>query len=174
MSGVQVLLLRGVNVGGHGRLPMADLRVVLEALGARDVRTYIQSGNAVFRGALDAETIAAAIEARAGFRPGAIMLSREALADTIAANPFPEAEQTPKALHLAFLAADPRPAAGALDAAAAADERWHLDNRVAYLHCPSGLGRSKLAGSLERLLGVPVTARNWATITRLAALAGAP
>ena len=174
MSGsgdVQIALLRGINVGGRGKLPMAELRDILTALGARDATTYIQSGNAVFRGRLAAIQIAGAIEAAHGFQPQVVVLTRDALNAAIAANPFRCAEATPKALHFFFLAAPAAPDAGALDALRAADEDWRLLGRVFYLHAPSGIGRSKLAERAERLLGVAVTARNWNTVARLADLA---
>jgi uncharacterized protein (DUF1697 family) len=86
----------------------------------------------------------------------------------MAANPFPEAEDAPGTLHLYFLA---EPAAevdlDALAEVATDTERFHLGERVLYLHTPDGFGRSKLAGKVESILGVPATARNWRTVVRL-------
>ena len=170
---VEIALLRGINVGGAGKLPMAELRVILTDLGAEAVETYIQSGNAVYRGKLEAEAIAKAIEAAHGFRPQVMLLSAAALAKAIRGNPFREAEDEPKTLHLHFLGgpskADPTIFADKSNGI----ERWHLDGRLFYLHSPGGLSKSKLAPRVERLLGVPVTARNWATVTKLAAMAEA-
>jgi len=170
---VEIALLRGVNVGGAGKLPMAELRDILTRLGAAEVETLIQSGNAVYRGALDPEAIAAAVETARGFRPQVMLLAAGALRRAVEANPFPEAVADPKELHLFFLgaasAADP---AGFADHANSA-ERWHLDGRVLYLHSPGGLSKSRLATRIERLLGVPVTARNWATVGKLVAMAEA-
>ncbi len=158
-------------MGGHSKLPMAELRDILTALGARNVSTYIQSGNAVFRGRLAADQIAGAIEVAHGFRPQVIVLTRDALNAAIAANPFRGAEATPRALHLFFLTAPAAQDVGALDAIKAADENWRLKGQVFYLHAPSGIGRSKLAERAERILGVAVTARNWNTVAKLADLA---
>ena len=171
----RIALLRGVNIGGN-RLLMAELREELEALGLEDVRTYIQSGNVVFGPGSDAgegggelaRRIADAIEARAGFRPRVLILSVERFREAMAANPFPEAEDAPGTLHLYFLA---EPAAevdlDALAEVATDTERFHLGERVLYLHTPDGFGRSKLAGKVESILGVPATARNWRTVVRL-------
>ncbi len=168
-----IALLRGINVGGRNILPMKELVRDLESLGLEDVRTYIQSGNAVFRAAGEepsglGEKIAATIEKRHGFRPQVLLLAAGELQDAIAANPFPEAEAEPKSLHLSFLAAPPpAPDLEALRAVKSPTERFHLTDRVFYLHAPDGIGRSKLAAKVEKRLGVPITARNWRTVSKL-------
>lgn len=169
-----VALLRGVNVGGN-RLPMAELREELEGLGLglENVRTYIASGNVVFdstpEGACElAAALPPRIEARFGFTPRLLILSADDLRRAMEANPFPEAEEAPKTVHLFFLAERPKAAdTEGLDALASPTERWRLDGRVFYLHTPDGFGRSKLAEKGERLLGVPATARNWRTVAKL-------
>lgn len=176
-----IALLRGVNVGGRGSLPMAELRVLIGEAGGRDVRTYIQSGNAVFaadeaneadRGALAAR-IAGAVEEAKGFRPAVMLLSAGELAHAMAANPFPRATDAPTSLHLCFPERDPGAVTlDTLEAARGEDERYALVGGVLYLWCPSGIGRSKLAAGVERAVGVPVTARNWRTVARLHAMAG--
>lgn len=173
--GTLIALLRGVNVGGANRLPMAELRKDLEALGVEHVRTYIQSGNVVFRSDAGDEAALAAeigetIEDHHGFRPAVMVLPAEQLRKAMAANPFPGAEAEPRTLHLYFLAEQPEVDLSALEDVAAATERFHLGDRVLYLHTPDGYGRSKLASRLEAALGVPTTARNWRTITRLRAM----
>lgn len=171
-----IALLRGVNVGGANRLPMAELRSDLEALGFEHVRTYIQSGNVVFRSDGDncaalADTIAENIEGRHGFQPTVIVLPAQRLRQAMAANPFPGAEAEPRTLHLYFLAGQPADRdLSALQKAATATERFHLGDQVLYLHTPDGYGRSKLASRIEAALGVPATARNWRTVTRLRAI----
>ena len=172
MTGPRIALLRGVNVGGRNSLPMAGLRGLLADLGAEDVSTYIQSGNAVFRGGPDADSISHAVEARFGFRPRCVVLAASDLAQAIAENPFPEAEATPKALHLFFLAGPATVDPAALDTAKSAAERWRLRGRVFYLHSPLGLARSKLAEGIDRRLGTAATGRNWNTVLRLAEMAG--
>jgi uncharacterized protein (DUF1697 family) len=176
---VCIALFRGINVGGKNALPMKALASLLEQLGHRSVRTYIQSGNAVFEAgrvgtATVARTVADAIEKRFGFRPGLVVLSARDLDRAIAANPFPAAAPRPTTLHASFLAEVPRhPDLDALERIRAKDERFALKNRVFYLHAPSGIGRSKLATRLEKSLGVAATARNWRTVLRLQEMAGA-
>lgn len=172
-----IALLRGINVGGNGRLPMANLRQLLADLGASDVQTYIQSGNAVFRHGSGAKglslRIADAIQAAHGFRPATQLLTLAELRALADANPYPEAASEPKTLHLFVLASKPKsPDLPALTHLAAKDERFHLGPRALYLHAPSGLARSKLATKAETLLGVPTTARNWRTVEKLLELAG--
>ena len=172
-----VALFRGVNVGGNNVLPIKDLVAVLEGLGARDVGTYVQSGNAVFRSeetdalALSGR-IGAAIEEGHGFEPTVLLLGSEELGRAVRSNPFPEAESEPNTLHLYFLASTPeRPDLGALESARGDRERFVLEDRVFYLHAPNGVGRSRLAANAEKLLGVRATARNWRTVSRVTEMA---
>lgn len=172
-----IALFRGINVGGTGTLPMKELAALLQDLGCRDVRTYIQSGNAVFASReSDAARLAAAvgaeIRARRGFEPRVLLLTRAEFEQALAANPFPEAESDPQSLHLGFLAAEPpAPDLDGIERLKSASERWRLIGRVFYLHAPQGVGRSKLAAASERLLGVPLTDRNWRTVQSVAQLA---
>lgn len=172
-----IALLRGINVGGTSLLPMKELVALLQDLGCRDVRTYIQSGNAVFTShepdaAHLAAAIGAEIKARRGFEPRVLLLTRAELEQAIAANPFPAAESDPQSLHLGFLAAElASPDLAAIEKLRAASERWQLIGRVFYLHAPEGIGRSKLAAASERLLGVPLTDRNWRTVQAVAQMA---
>ncbi|WP_455358311.1 DUF1697 domain-containing protein [Streptomyces sp. SYSU K21746] len=174
-----VALLRGINVGGYKKVPMAELRTVLGELGHRDVRTYLQSGNAVFSSPSDdpdalAAGLEKAIEARFGF--GVSCLVREgayirAVAD---ACPFPADTLEGKQLHATFLSAQAGPERFAsLDPAAFLPEEFRLGDRVIYLHTPGGLGRSKLAEALARpalLKGIDATTRNWNTVVKLVEL----
>lgn len=172
-----VALLRGINVGGHHTLPMADLRRLLEGVGASRAATYIQSGNAAFCHEGDdpsvlSAALGGAIEAAHGFRPLVLVLPLETFEAALEGNPFPEAEAHPKSLHLHFLVEPPEtPDLGALERLAADDERFVLGDLVLYLHAPRGIGRSKLAAGIERALGVPLTARNWRSATRIHELA---
>lgn len=166
----QVALLRGINVGGHGKLPMADLRLILEALGAEDVRTYIQSGNIVFSGTLSDEAIASAIEDHAGFRPFVIVLSGADFLAILSDNPFETAAATdPKSLH-AYVGADALPPLPDTITSLATTEEIAVKGRACFLHAPGGIGRSKLAAKLDRSLNQPVTARNWRTMRAIADL----
>jgi len=168
-----IALFRGINVGGNNILPMKELVCVLEALGMQNVETYIQSGNVIFRSkvvdtALLARKIGAAIKKSHGFEPQVLLLDSTALNKAIEANPYPDAEATPSTLHVNFLAAIPHePDLEALERIRAKSERFHLAGDVLYLHAPDGIGRSKLAASMERLLGVPLTSRNWNTVRKL-------
>lgn len=169
-----IALLRGINVGGKNILPMKDLRALLETLGYGHVRTYIQSGNCVFDAhAVDADSIAGAITARFGFRPNVIVMPAETLQSVLDRTPFPQAASDPKSLHLYFLS---EPATSAdmagIEALRGATEDYRLTDQVFYLYAPDGIGRSKLAAKVERLLGVPATARNLRSAMAIAALAG--
>lgn len=172
-----IALFRGINVGGHNKLPMAELRDELESLELENVQTYIQSGNVVFQaldqgdGALEDE-IAAHIEATHGFRPRVLVLDAQDLRSAMDANPFPEADAEPKTVHLYFLAGRPSdPNLAALEDLRSASERFELADRVLYLYTPDGYGTSSLASSIERHLGVEVTARNWRTVSKLREMA---
>lgn len=173
-----IALFRGINVGGNNSLPMKELVVLLEDIGAKKVRTYIQSGNAVFQSAEKnssqiSKQLAAEIKKRHGFEPHVLFLGLEAINTAMANNPFPEAEADPSSLHLGFLASTPKhPDLEKLNGLKKASERFHLGDNVFYLHAPEGVGRSKLAASTEKLLGVPMTDRNWRTVYKIRELAG--
>ena len=172
-----VALFRSINVGGNNLLPMNELVNVLENIGSRNVRTYIQSGNAVFQSeepdaSLLSARISAAIEGSHGFKPRVLLLKLEEMEKVLSANPFSEAESEPKTLHLFFTAsAPPAPDLRALEDIKSGSERFALAERVFYLHAPDGIGRSNLAANVEKLLGVPATARNWRTVCKVIALA---
>jgi uncharacterized protein (DUF1697 family) len=171
-----IAFFRGINVGGSS-LPMKELVAILEEMDARRVRTYIQSGNAVFESAEKSSAqlsrkISAAVMKRCGFEPYVHILTLEALEKAIAENPFPEAVAEPGSLHLGFLASPPKsPDLERLYSLKKESERFHLTDSVFYLHAPEGVGRSKLAASAEKLLGVPMTDRNWRTVIRVMELA---
>lgn len=170
---VWIALFRGINVGGHNKLPMEDLVNDLAGVGLDEVRTIIQSGNVVFRskrrsGSALAREIETAVEDAHGFRPAVLVLDLTGFRQRLDANPFPEATADPKTLHLSFAAAEPSaPDLAAIERACSPTERWRLDGDVFYLHAPDGIGRSKLAAGAERWLKVPMTARNWRTLGRL-------
>ena len=166
-----VALLRGVNVGGRNLLPMPELRAAVEALGAREVSTYIQSGNVVFRPArpLAAAELEAAIRSRFGLEAAVVLRTASELERVLAANPFPAAD--PRTIHVGFLLADPAPAVRRLELESFAPERAALIGRELYLELPAGMGRARLPAHLGRRLGAAITYRNWATVTRLAEMA---
>ena len=175
-----IALLRGVNVGGRHIVPMKALTSELEALGLTDIKTYIQSGNIVFRdskrtaAALAAE-IGNAINARFGFEPHVAVISYKDFAGSVTSNPFYESmtDENGKTLHLFFLDRTPLDLdQNRLEAIRQPSERWQLNGQVFYLHTPEGFGDSKLAVQVEKILGVPTTARNWRTVCALLELAG--
>lgn len=176
MQGVTtwIALLRGINVGGARKLPMADLRAILADAGCADVTTYIQSGNAVFthaaRSAPKLETdLEQAIEAATGLHVPVRLRSAAQLAAVVRGNPFPGVE--PTKLVVLFLKDKPDPAAlRSIDANAFAPEAFVARGREIYLHLPNGQGRAKLPQALGRIK-TPATARNWQTVMKLLDLA---
>ena len=169
-----VALLRGINVGGHNKLPMSDFRELLATLGCAEVTTYIQSGNAVFKhsktGTELSESISGSVESKFGFRPSVMVLTASAFAAVAAANPFADVS-APKLLHVWFLGEEAVNAdTKRLDEIATESEKYSLTESAFYLHAPDGIGRSKLGAGVEKCLGVPATARNWRTVSKIGAL----
>ncbi len=167
-----VALLRGINVGGHNKLPMADLRELLEGLGCSQVATYIQSGNAVFRHSADevvlGRDIPAAVRTSFGLSPTTLVLSGETYRQIAADNPYGSQPVDPKFIHVSFLA---EPAVDAdldrLEQLRSSSEQFTLTDRALYFMAPNGIRDSKLAAGAERCLGVPSTSRNWRTVCKL-------
>ncbi|MFI8214411.1 DUF1697 domain-containing protein [Streptomyces sp. NPDC085932] len=179
MTTMYAALLRGINVGGSRKVPMADLRALLENLGHEDVRTYLQSGQAVFSsGHGDEESLAAelahGIERQFGFGVDVIVRDHAYLRAVADACPFPAADLEPKQLHVTYFSAPVTPERfGQLDQAAFLPEEFRLGDRALYLYAPDGLGRSKLAEQLARprfTKGVIATTRNWNTVLKLVEL----
>jgi uncharacterized protein (DUF1697 family) len=178
---VVISLLRGVNVGGKNKIKMDAFRALLESLGLRDVQTYVQSGNAVFRakdgdlGKL-ARRIETAIEREFGFRPDVICRTTAEWRDAIARNPFAGRKGIePGKLLVIFLSGHPEEAACAkVRAIKANPEELHLDGREIYIYFPDGAGRSKLPwASLDKMLKVAATGRNWNSVMKLLEMAEA-
>ncbi|WP_329016511.1 DUF1697 domain-containing protein [Streptomyces sp. NBC_01601] len=181
MTTTYAALLRGINVGGSKKLPMADLRTLLTSLGHDDVRTHLQSGQAVFtasqgdEGVL-ADELSAAIEKRFGFPVGVIVRDHAYLTAVADACPFPAADLEAKQLHVTYFSApvDAERFAG-IDTAARLPEEFRLGDRCLYLYAPDGLGRSKLGEELARprlTKGLIATTRNWNTVRKLVELTG--
>jgi uncharacterized protein (DUF1697 family) len=176
---VHIALLRGINVGGHAKLAMADLRELALKLGLEEPRTLLQSGNLVFRsddaaGATLERRLEAATAAQFGVAVTYFVRSAEEWAGIVSGNPFPEeAAADPGHLLVQFLQSAPTAAAvSALQAAIRGPEQVRAGERHAYIVYPDGIGRSKLTGPMiEAQLG-PGTGRNWNTVLKLAALAG--
>jgi uncharacterized protein (DUF1697 family) len=172
-----VALLRGVNLGAHNKVPMADLRALFDDLGAADVETYVQSGNVVFKSADGAEKLTRAIERKIrrdlGLSVTVLVLTRPQLAKVLGGNPFAKAKKEPSKLHVTFLAEKlARARVGKLDPERGKPDEFRLVGRQVYLHCPKGYGRTKLTNAyFEKQLGVTATSRNWKTVTKLGELA---
>lgn len=170
---VWIALLRAVNVGGVNRLPMEAFRALLAEQGHDGAKTYIQSGNAVFRSGQSAPELQAGIAdsvlARFGFRPPVLMRT---LAEMEAAHRgCPFRTEAGEKVFFHFMERElPRATADFLKSVAAADERYAYQGRVLWLHLPGGAGRSKLADRVGRL-PVEMTARNLKTVEALIALA---
>ncbi|MGH9159309.1 MAG: DUF1697 domain-containing protein [Vicinamibacteraceae bacterium] len=168
-----IAFFRGINVGGNNMLPMKELAALLGKQGLADVRTYIQSGNVVFRSAKASapaleKQIGGAVRKAHGFEPRVIVLTVAELERAMRSNPFPEADANPKALHLFFLTQKPSSAnLDALTSLKAGREAFALIDKVFYLYTPDGFGTSKLAERAVRHLGVEATARNWRTVGKV-------
>ncbi|HXK13823.1 MAG TPA: DUF1697 domain-containing protein [Gaiellaceae bacterium] len=166
----QIALLRGINVGGNKRLEMARLRRLLEELGYEDVRTYVNSGNAVFSGPRRSEQhLEAALAKTFGFDVPVVLRSRAELADVVKANPL-RGVVTDPAKYLVLFCADK--ASTDLAPADFAPETFEVRGREIYLWAPGGIGNSPLAKALaNKSVGGKSTARNWRTVEKLLELA---
>jgi uncharacterized protein (DUF1697 family) len=177
---VFIALLRAVNVGGTGKLPMGKLKAACEAAGLSRVSTYIASGNVVFESNKSAAAVKVLIAGLLRDRFGlgknhTLIRTPDDLAKVIARNPFADAAAArPNLLVIHFL--DGIAPAGATDALAAfkGPERLHLDGRHLYVDYAEGIGRSKLTPALlDKALKVPATGRNWNTSNKLLDMARA-
>jgi uncharacterized protein (DUF1697 family) len=170
-----VALLRGINVGGHKKVAMADLRDLLTHLGFRDARSLLQSGNLVFRGdsrarALLERRLETEAAKRLALHTHFMVRTAKEWQSVIARNPFPEeAERDPGHLLVLFLKAAPSSAAvKALQSAITGPEVVRADGTHAYVTYPAGIGRSRLTNAvIEAKLGTRATGRNWNTVLKL-------
>lgn len=169
-------LLRGINVGGSRKVPMAELRTLMTGLGHDGVRTYLQSGQAVFTSDHGDEEslaveLASAIEKHFGFAVDVIVRDHAYLRAIVDNCPFPAAELEGKQLHVTYCSAPVEAERFAeIDRAAYLPEEFRLGDRAVYLYAPNGLGRSKLAEILSRPRlnkGLIATSRNWNTVVKL-------
>ena len=177
-TGVAIALLRGINVGGKNRLPMKELAALFVDAGCEDVRTYIQSGNVVFRtetpgGEEISAIVGASILSRFGYRIPVITRTAREFQEIVRANPFVEAGAEADKLHVMFLAELPDGAQiEALDPTRSPGDEFAVQGREVYLHCPNGVARSKLTNSyFDSRLSTTSTTRNWRTVQRLLELA---
>lgn len=174
-----VALLRGINVGGHKKVPMEQLRELAIGIGGQDVATYIQSGNLVLSAPMAPANVEAALEralrARFGFDVDVIVRSASQWQVYASGTPFPEAEaERPNLLLLGLAKLPLKPgAAEGLRAYARAGERVEVRGDAIWVDLPAGAGTSKVTPAvLDRLIGSCVTTRNWRTVVKLAELSG--
>lgn len=168
-----IALWRGINVGKAKRLAMADLKALLTELGATNVSTLLNSGNAVFdmRRKITGDKIRAAVAEQLGVDAAVILKTADEWAAIAAELPIPEADDPSRLL--VAITADAAALKAVESIAAASGERFVVAPHAAYLWCGNGILESKAAVLLLKQLGDAGTTRNWATVTKLNALAGA-
>ena len=172
---VTVALLHAVNVGGHNRVAMSELRTALAKAELPGARTYVQSGNIVVDAALSPEAVRARIEAvladHFSVTTTALCRTGDQWAAIVAGNPFPQAAAAPANLAVLF---SRRPATAeqidTLDAARKGEEAFKVTDYATYLHLPAGQGRSRLAATASTLFKADATMRNWRTVLALKAM----
>ncbi|MEQ9262336.1 MAG: DUF1697 domain-containing protein [Owenweeksia sp.] len=170
-----VALLRGINVSGQKKMPMAILRQQLEELGFQNVETYIQSGNVVFRSSENSISQLAAIIHNMilqeyDFDVPVLVLTATKIKETIENNPFlPEKEGNAKDLYVTFLEGVPEPShLEKLNIVNSGRDQFMVKENVIYLHCPDGYGRTRLNNNfIENKLKLKATTRNWKTTLKL-------
>ena len=166
-----VALFRGINVGGHNSLPMADLKSELDAMGVKDAATYIQSGNVVFQSKKllskkFEEELSNRIEKQKGFKPDVITITEKAFKQAISNCPFETTEG--KTLHYFFAHSEiDNVNHDLIEQLKTSTEQTSVCGNVFYLFAPDGIGRSKLAAKVEKIINKSGTARNWNTVEQL-------
>jgi uncharacterized protein (DUF1697 family) len=175
-----VILLRAVNVGGYGKLSMADFRKTLSDLGFKNVKTYIQSGNAVVDANASADkigqSVGRALQKITGSPVDVVIRTHDQLDELIRMNPFAAEAVDGARVHVAFLSGPAAPEARtALDRVVAQypqrRDRYHLAGHHIYFHFPDGAADTKFSGkTLDRAIGVTGTGRNWNTVLKLHAM----
>jgi uncharacterized protein (DUF1697 family) len=180
MTKTYITLLRGINVSGHKIILMDDLKVLFEKMDFEDVKTYIQSGNIVFKTTESltdvelAQRIQQSISGRYNFYVPVVIRSREEMEKILANNPFlKEKEINTDWLHVTFLSDSPRQSdREAISKYDFSPDRFYLVRNEAYLYCPQGYGNTKISNLFfENRLKVNATTRNWKTVIKLVDLA---
>jgi uncharacterized protein (DUF1697 family) len=174
-----ISILRGINVSGQKLIKMSDLQELFSALGYKNIKTYIQSGNVIFQStkkntAALATEISKAITANYQFTVPVLVKSKQEIEETIKHNPFVKRTNIDLSkLHVTFLSATP-------DAALVSkiadinydDDEFIVDENIVYLHCPKTYGNTKLSNNyFENKLKVTATTRNWKTVNELFSIA---
>ena len=169
-----IVLLRGINVSGKNKLPMADLRNLLNDLGFQNVQTYIQSGNIILTSEESKTAICKKIKDRIAIKFG---YNVPVIAKTVsewkkAINNYPFPTDNPKIVAFVFL--DKKVSETKIEAKGVNDDEYEIDNNIVYIYCPSTFAKTKLSNNLfERKLNVTATTRNYNTTLKLLTLATA-
>ena len=173
-----IAILRGVNVGTHGRISMEALRTLCGSLGWQGVQTYVQSGNVVFRTKerdlhLLTQRFEDAFEKTFGFRAALVLRTTSEMRSVIAANPFAKRKDIePGKFHVLFLAEESsHEVRKQLEATQVGPEEIKTRAREVFVYYPNGAGQSKLPAVMDRILKKAGTARNWNSVTRLLEMA---
>ena len=174
-----IALLRGINVSGHNKIKMADLKQLFLNLNFQNIRTYIQSGNVLFQSEEKSKskikaTIFEAIKNKFGYDIKVIVITRDDIKKVFNSNPFLE-NRTPDITKLCVTFLSNNPNADGLDQleeiANKSEDEFIINGKFVYLHCPSSFAKTKLTNNLfERKLKIDATSRNWKTITKLVEL----
>ncbi len=180
-SHTYVSMIRGINVGGHKRLSMQQLRDVYESLSFEDPKSYVQSGNVVFGThrsdpARLALLIRAEIEKSIGYSVAVVIRNRKEIQKVAENNPFlGKRRADPTKCHVTFLAQSPKASdVRALHAPPGSSDEFIVTGEDIYVHCPDGYSRTKLHNNFfEKKLGVAATSRTWKTVLALRDLAQA-
>jgi uncharacterized protein (DUF1697 family) len=174
---LHVALLRGINLAGKNRLAMKDLVAMFEDEGCARVRHYIQSGNIVFDASSAIakkipDRITQAIAKHAKIDVPIVIRTKSEMAAVAKDNPFLRTAKDTKALHVGFLAGAPdKKAIASLDPERSPGDTFAVKGREVYLHCPNGIGKSKLTTQwLDAKLRTITTIRNWNTVLKLVAM----
>lgn len=175
-----ICLIRGINVGGHKVVKMDALRKSFEKMGFEDLRTYVQSGNVVFKAPKQSSvTMETGIRKRIlkdfGYEVGVIVRSAEQIAEVIRANPFSkDSNNDISKFYVTFLSQVPQPTGiDILKKIPGENDRYHCCGQEVYLYCPGGYGETKFSNNaLEKALSCSATTRNWNTVNKLLEMAG--
>lgn len=175
MLSTYITLLRGINVGSHHIIKMAELKAWLKELGFENISTYIQSGNIVFQTnetvtTLLSQNIQKIIQDKSTFTIPTLTFTKEEWDQSI--HNFPWKNDSSKKelfLHFTFLKDEPNPELiQNIDPSIFVPDEFHIHQKTVYLYCPTSYGKTKLSNSfLEKKLKVEATTRNWKTVHEL-------
>lgn len=172
-----ISILRGINVAGKNKIPMADLKVMYEEIGGKDVITYIQSGNVIFdTKENDPQQLEKRVEKKIldkfGFKVPVVIRQEKELEKLIKDNPFLKEKVDESKLHVTFLAQEPEAdLVGKIKEVRHEPDRFIVSGKEVYLYCPDGYGNTKLSNTFfENKLKVIATTRNWNTVNKLVEL----